>query len=169
MSETNDNDPVDVTHDDTVLDNSPETFKRLVDEANEYKDKYLRVVAEMENTKKRVERDRLQAIKFANEKIAFDLLETLDNFDLMLTLDIPKTVKQGIELTYGVLKTTLARHKVTECRTDVFDPNYHEAVSFVVGDAANNSISQVLRKGYMFDDRLLRPATVVVVKNEETV
>ena len=65
-----------------VLENTPETLEQLVNEVNDYKDKYYRAVAETENIKKRVERDKTQAIKFANEKF----LEIKEAYDYLIDL-----------------------------------------------------------------------------------
>lgn len=145
-----------------TLENTPETFEKLINEVNEFKDKYLRVVAESDNYRKRVERDKETALKFANEKLAKDLLETLDNFENALKVEMPDEVRLGIELIYNSLTKTLQKHKVVECMNEMFDPNFHEAVSKVDVGLEPNTITAVLRKGYVLHDRLLRPTSVVI-------
>jgi len=145
-----------------TLENTPETFEKLINEVNAFKDKYLRVVAESDNYRKRVERDKETALKFANERLAKDLLETLDNFENALKVEMPDEVRLGIELIYNSLTKTLQKHKVVECMNEMFDPNFHEAVSKVDVGLEPNTITAVLRKGYVLHDRLLRPTSVVI-------
>lgn len=144
------------------LENTPETFEKLINEANDYKDKYLRTYAEMENLKKRVERDKNKAIKFANKQFALDLLETVDNIEKVLDVDMPKEMQSGIELIYKGLKKTLSKYKIVECDTELFDPEIHHAISFIESNDEEKRIVQILRKGYFMDNMLLRPASVVV-------
>lgn len=139
-----------------------EEIERLTAEALEYKTKYLKAAAEIENIRKRLMREKTDAVKFANEKFAKDLLETIDNFENSLKIEMDDNVREGVELTYKGLITTLNRHNIMECEADTFDPNYHQAVSIVVTDDETNTIVEVLRKGYVVEDRLLRPAMVVV-------
>ncbi len=145
-----------------VLENTPETFQRLINEANESKDKMLRVEAEALNFKRRVEREKETAVKFANEKFARDLIDTLDNFENALKVELPENARVGIELIYKGLNDTLRKHGVTECQIETFDPQCHEAVSVLPTGMPANTIVDVLRKGYMFEDRLLRPASVII-------
>lgn len=145
-----------------ILENTPENFEKLINETNEYKDKYLRTYAEMDNLKKRVERDKNKSIKFANEKFALDLLETIDNIEKVLGIDMPEDIKDGIDLIYRGLKKMLTKYKIIECETILFDPNIHHAISFIESNDGEKIISEVLRKGYFMDGKLLRPATVVV-------
>lgn len=145
-----------------VLENTPETLEQLVNEVNDYKDKYYRAVAESENIKKRVERDKTQAIKFANEKFARDLLETLDDFENCLKVEMDDDIRTGIELIYRGLLKTLEKNKVKECVYETFDPQIHEAISSVESDQESNTIVEIFRKGYMIEDKLLRPAMVSV-------
>jgi len=144
------------------LENTPETFEKLITETNDYKDKYLRAIAEMENLKKRVERDKVTSITFANKVFALDLLETLDNFEKVISVDMPPLVSTGINAIYNALKKTLKKHKIVECKTDIFDANIHDAVSYIKSDDSEKTIETVLRKGYFIGEKLLRPAMVVV-------
>lgn len=149
-----------------VLENTPETLEQLVNELNDYKDKYYRAVAESENIKKRVERDKTQAIKFANEKFARDLLETLDDFENCLKVEMDDDIRTGIELIYRGLLKTLEKNKVKECVYETFDPQIHEAISSVESDQESNTIVEIFRKGYMIEDKLLRPAMVSVSRQK---
>ena len=139
------------------------TSNTIVQEVD-YKDKYYRSVAELENMKKRVEKEKIVAIKFANEKFARELLETLDNFENCLKLDMDITMRNGIELIYKGLQKTLKNHNVVECNYDNFDPHFHEGVSYIEAGLESNKVVDILRKGYIIEDRLLRPAMVTVSK-----
>jgi len=145
-----------------VLENTPESFEKLINETNEYKEKFLKASADSINIKNRLEKEKSQAVKYSNFHFAEDLLETLDNFENMMTIDMPEEIKNGVTLVQESLFKTLKKHNVVECHTETFDPNVHEAVSTIKDGKEPKSISQVLRKGYMFEDRLLRPAMVVV-------
>ena len=146
-----------------ILENTPENFENLTKQLNDYKDKYLRVVAESQNFKNRTEKEKNTALKFANEKFAKDLLSTLDNFENALKVEMPNELKVGIELIYHDLVATLKRHNVFECQVESYDPNIHEVVSVEPAEQNDfNKIVKVLRRGYLYNDRLLRPACVVL-------
>jgi molecular chaperone GrpE len=146
-----------------VLENTPETFQRLIDETNEWKDKYLRAVAEADNARKRIERDKHTAVKFANEKFAKDLLETLDNFENAFTVEMNNDIREGFTLIHKSLKMALTKNGIRECPMGTFDPNFHDAIS-VVNDGTVDRIVEVHRKGYLLDERLIRPAMVTISK-----
>lgn len=149
---------------DEILDENVDSTTDIVSPMleDDFKDKYYRSVADMENLKKRVEKEKTSAIKFANEKIARELLETLDNFENCLKLEMDSTIRNGIELIYKSLQKTLTNHNVVECVYDEFDPHFHEAISYIETGLEANKVADVLRKGYIIEDRLLRPAMVVV-------
>ena len=91
---------------DEILDENADSTTDIVSPMleDDFKDKYYRSVADMENLKKRVEKEKTSAIKFANEKIARELLETLDNFENCLKLEMDSTIRNGIELIYKSLQ-----------------------------------------------------------------
>ena len=145
-------------------------------EAAEYKDKYLRAHADFDNAKKRLEREKANAVAFANETFAKDLLVVLDSFDNALASiesadeencsEVLKTMKEGVRLTYDQLIKVLAKHHIEEiaCESE-FDPQVHQAVMQVESDAhESGQIVQVLQKGYTMKDRILRPAMVSTCK-----
>lgn len=149
-----------------ILENTPETFEKLINEVNEYRDKYLRAVADAQNHKNRLQRDKDNAVKFANEKFAKDLLETLDNFENALKVEMTDDVRLGIELIYKGLLATLQKHNIVEIEKASFDPNFHEAVSKVDAGLEKNAIVSVFRKGYLLGDRLLRASVVSVQRGD---
>jgi len=141
--------------------------------AKEAQDNYLRTHADFENIKKRLEKEKYQAIDYASEKFAKDLLSTIDTLEMALqsaNADLPpeeliEKLKEGIELTIKNLKTTFEKHDVCEVEYDEFDPNYHNAVMQNHSDEhEDGEIIQVLQKGYKFKERLLRPAMINICK-----
>lgn len=133
-------------------------------------DKYIRVFAEFENYKKRLEKEKYQAISFASEKFATELLPVLDNLQMAIqsvktTPDIDK-LTEGVELTLKNFLSTLEKNNIEAISTeDGFNPNFHEAVMKVDNaDYKSGEIVQVLQNGYKLKDRVLR-ATMVSVAN----
>lgn len=140
------------------------------------KDKMLRIAADSENFKKRIEREKEALLKYAGEKILRELLNTLDNLDRALELGVGSTedsqknldsLLEGVELTRKGLLTTLEKFDVSplDCTGQPFDPNQHEAMTVEHSDdIPENHVLQVFVKGYQFKDRLLRASKVIVSK-----
>ena len=148
-----------------------EELQKCQEELANQKNEYLRAYADLENTKKRLEKDKNNAVAFANEAFAKDLLTVLDTFENALNSieqikssdeESIEKIKEGIKLTYDKLLSVLKKHGVEEVSCEgEFDPNYHQAVMQVESDEHNSGdIVQVLQKGYTLKDRLLRPAMV---------
>lgn len=144
--------------------------------ADEYKDKYLRAHADFENSKKRLEKDKINAIAYANESFAKDLLAVIDSFENALVSiegvseenmnEIFEKIKEGVKLTYDQLKKVLEKNYIKEVScAGVFDPEIHQVIMQVESpDHQPNEIVQVMQKGYMLKERVLRPAMVSVAK-----
>jgi len=141
----------------------------------ESEDKYFRVHADFENIKKRLEKEKYQAIDYASEKFAKDLLTPIDTLEMALAAeeaaDLPAEelltkLKEGVELTIKSFYTAFEKHDISSIETDgEFDPNFHDAVMQVDSpDHEDGQIVQRLQKGYKFKDRLLRPAMVSICK-----
>ena len=141
-------------------------------EVADLKDRLLRALADVENTRKRGERDRRDAELYGATRFARDLLSVYDNFDRALgtVTDSVRTAApgliEGIELTQRDLVNAFAKHKIAEIRPepgDRFDPKLHQAMfeAPVPGTKAGDII-QVMNPGFMIGDRLLRPAQVGV-------
>ncbi len=150
-----------------------ERLKAAEAKAEENHDRLLRVTAEFENYKKRMERDMNDFKKFANESLIKDILPIVDNLERALEIpegDNEKTfdgLRKGVEMTLKGLMDGLKKFGVVpiESFEKPFDPNLHQAVMTEESDKHSEStVSQVLQKGYMIQDRLLRPAMVVVSK-----
>lgn len=138
----------------------------------ELKDQYVRAFADFENTKKRLERDKNQSLEYANERVMSDLLPMLDTLEKALesARQNPQAsaIAEGLELTLESFIKVLNRHGVELIATDgEFDPNLHECLMQVPSqEKANGEILQTLQKGFVYKQRVLRPAMVSVVKNE---
>ncbi len=149
-----------------------EKVARLEQQLKDSEDKYLRVHADFENIKKRLEREKYQAIDYASEKFAKDLLAPIDTLEMALksanvdldAAELLGKLEEVIELTIKNFNTTFEKHNISKIETDgEFDPNVHNAVMQV--DSENHESGQIvaeLQKGYMLKDRLLRPSMVSI-------
>jgi len=137
------------------------------------KDQVLRTHAEMQNLRRRMERDVENAHKYALEKFVGELLPVVDNLErsIQAMADIDgdfKAVSDGIELTLKSFQDVLARFKVeaVDPGGEAFNPDLHQAMSMLeVPDAKPNTVIDVFQKGYTLNGRLIRPAMVVVAKS----
>jgi len=150
-------------------------LKEEADKAKEHWDKMLRLQAEFENTRKRLERDKQDFIKFANERIILELLNILD--DLERTVELAQTKQEdlstflkGVEMILAHLYELLKEYgvKPIEAEGKIFDPNFHEALIQVVDkDLPEHTIVEELQKGYLLNDRVVRTSKVKVSKKQE--
>jgi len=130
----------------------------------------LRERADLDNQRKRVARDVEQARRFANEKLLGELLPVFDSLDAGLAAagTDPSPLREGLELTYKQLLKVAADNGLTllDPTGQPFNPDHHQAISQVdAPGAAPGSVVQVFQKGYQLNDRLLRPALVVVARD----
>ena len=141
-------------------------------------DQLLRTLAELENTRRRAERDRGDALKFGAMSFARDMLSVADNMQRALKAaadlgadDLPDAAKamlEGVEATERDLQASLQRHKVMPINPmgEKFDPNQHEAMFEAPGTGqAAGTIIEVIEIGYVMAERLLRPAKVGIAKD----
>ncbi len=161
---------------DTPVTLERSAWKDLVEKAEkgtEYWDRFVRLNAEFDNFKKRSARERSEAVKYANEALLERLIPTLDHFEMaMLAVQHAKensldSIKMGIEMVHGQLKSTLkdAGLEEIDAAGKVFDPAWHEAVSQKeTNEVPEGQVVEQARKGYKLNERLLRPANVVVAK-----
>ncbi len=144
-----------------------ETQQALTDN----KDKIIRMQAEMENLRKRMERDISSAHKFAIEKFASELLQVKDSLELGLeaeNIDVEK-LHEGSQLTLKMLTTVMQKFEIEEVNPlgEAFDPNLHEAMTMQPStEHEPNTVMNVVQKGYTLHGRLIRPAMVIVAKGE---
>ncbi len=148
-----------------------EALAALAAERDELKDRVLRLAAETDNFKKRLERDKADFLRRANEGIVKDLLPVLDNLERALGhADEPGnqgSLAEGVSLTSQEFLKVLERHGLEkiEALGQPFNPEFHEAMMQQEDPAQDeNTVLMELQKGYVFQGRLLRPAMVVVSK-----
>jgi molecular chaperone GrpE len=137
--------------------------------ANEYYDRMLRMQAETDNMQRRVERDIANAHKYALEKFANDLLPIIDSFERAASLTDTHESKmiEGVQLTLKMLYTVLEKYGIQQLDplSQPFNPELHQAVSTQVDSTVQpGTVLNVLQKGYTLNNRLIRPALVVVSK-----
>lgn len=140
----------------------------------ELEDRILRMAAEQENFKKRMQRERETSLKYAEENILRELLPSIDNLERALehgdNTDA-SALRAGVEMTCKGLLNTLEKFDVKPLDGvgQPFDPNFHDALAMEHSDEVpENMILQEFQKGYMFKDRLIRAAKVVVSKGKAT-
>jgi molecular chaperone GrpE len=137
----------------------------------EYLDKLLRLHAEFENFKKRSVKDKQQFIKFATESLIFELINILDNFerafDSANKMNDFKSLHQGVEMILKQIHQVLKKNgvKKIDCVGKAFDPAQQEAIAHIETDKyPENTVVEEVQKGYLLEDRLIRPVVVKVAK-----
>lgn len=142
----------------------------------DYKAKYFYVAAEMDNYRKRMEREKENLLKYGNERVLSDLLQVVDNFERtieMLKFDQDQKMKNvvtGLDMVTKQFLDTLAKHGLTvvESVGKEFDPNFHEAMAQEYKEGAKpNEVIKEFQKGYILNGRLIRPAKVVVASDKQ--
>ncbi len=153
----------------------PETMPSLEEllreaelKAAEHHDAWLRAKAEAENIRKRASDDVAKAHKYGIEKFAADLLAVKDSLEAALAAEnaTPESLRSGVELTLRQLESVLERQSIRaiDPAGQKFDPHQHQAISMLPSDKEPNTVINVLQKGYLLHDRVLRPALVTVAK-----
>ena len=145
-------------------------------EAQKYKDEYLRAYADFENSKKRLEKEKANAVSYANESFAKDMLSVIDSIENAITsteqIDTSdcsgaiEKFKEGLALTLEQTLSVLKKHGVEEVEHEgIFDPNFHQVLMQIESDEhEKDEIVQVMQKGYKMKDRVIRPAMVGTAK-----
>ncbi len=140
---------------------------------HETRQEALRAMAELENVRRRAERDVENAYKYGLEKFVRELLQVADSLEHAANAcdsgngDIA-VLKEGVDLTTKLMQDTLQKFNVQLINPveEMFDPNRHEAISMQdVAGKANNSIVAVVQKGYTLNERVIRPARVIIAKS----
>ncbi len=142
---------------------------RLAREAEQWQDKYLRLMADFENYKKRAAKEKGDLIQYGNGTLLKDLLPVIDNMERVLAYSLQegdwKDFQRGVELVVTEIHKTLSKYgvKALQVLGVNFDPNLHEAMQRVETDqAVPDTVVEEFQKGYIFRDRLLRPSLVAV-------
>ena len=145
---------------------------QLQKEKDDLEDKYLRSQAEMQNMQNRYNKERAQLIKYESQSLAKDVLPVMDNLERALATKVDdeasKQLKKGVQMTLDSLVKAMKDHGISEIIAEgvKFDPNLHQAVQTVAAenDDQKDHVVRVLQKGYLYKDRTLRPAMVVVAQ-----
>lgn len=137
-------------------------------QAEEHRDAWLRAKADAENIRKRAQIDITNAHKYAIENFSTELLAVMDSLDAALAVEnaTVENFKSGMELTRKQLTAAFEKFniKLIDPQGAKFDPHLHQAISTVDSDLAPNTVVQVMQKGYVLNDRIIRPALVIVSK-----
>jgi molecular chaperone GrpE len=154
-----------------VIEEAPVDEKdRLTAELQEMNNKYLRLYAEFENYKKRVNKDKEELVKYGNESLLYDLLPVIDNLEMALmhaSNNVSSGLVQGVEITLKELQKILEKFGLIaiEANNKPFDPLVHHAMTQNERDDIDEKIVvEEFRKGYMLRDKVLRPSLVAVSK-----
>ena len=146
--------------------------KTLEEKYNETYDALLRAKAEVENIKKRSEKEISNAYKFSTEGVFLDLIPIFESLDIAVTQDSKnislESLQEGNKLLKNMFDSFLEKNslEVINPIDQKFDPNLHQAIKTVKNEKKeNNTIDEVLQKGYKLLDRVIKPALVVVIKN----
>ena len=145
---------------------------QLQKEKDDLEDKFLRSQAEMQNMQNRYNNERAQLIKYESQSLAKDVLPAMDNLERALATKVDdeasKQLKKGVQMTLDSLVKAMKDHGISEITAEgvKFDPNLHQAVQTVAAenDDQKDYVVRVLQKGYLYKDRTLRPAMVVVAQ-----
>jgi molecular chaperone GrpE len=158
--------------DDAIAEEVENGIETMQDELSQLRDKYARVHADFENIKKRLEREKYQALEYAQEKFAKDLIPVVDALGLAIestksdadSSELLEKLTEGVELTMKQFLSVLEKHGITQVgEEEPFDPNIHHAVQQVDSEEhESGDIVNTFQKGYRYKDRTLRDAMVVI-------
>ncbi len=167
-----DEDQIDIEEMEDELDDEVDELESLRAERDEFRDRFMRAMAETENVRKRADRDRREAENYGGSKLARDMLPVFDNLKRAVDVitdeqrEAQAALIEGIELTMRELLSVFGRHGIEVISPEIgdeFDPNMHEAMfEAAVPETKAGDIIQVMNVGFMIHDRLLRPAQVGV-------
>ena len=157
---------------DAELDQLKAEVAALIQKNKDLEDKYLRSQAEIQNAQRRYSKERANLVKYESQRLGKDILASVDNLERALQVkaddEASRQLKKGIEMTLEGLVRALKDNGIEEIKADgeKFDPTLHQAVQSVPAenDDQKGHVVQVLQKGYVYKDRTLRPAMVVVAQ-----
>lgn len=157
---------------DVELDQLKAEVAALTQKNKDLEDKYLRSQAEIQNAQRRYSKERANLVKYESQRLGKDILSSVDNLERALQVkaddEASRQLKKGIEMTLEGLVRALKDNGIEEIKADgeKFDPTLHQAVQSVPAenDDQKGHVVQFLQKGYVYKDRVLRPAMVVVAQ-----
>ena len=154
-----------------TCDDTDAQIQKLQNELSEITDKFYRASADFENLKKRLEKEKDSAVAYASESFAKDLLPIIDALEEAAKIDVEGNeladkIEVGVKQCLSLFTKTFEKYGIVPIATDAgFDPSVHNAISMIEAEGANSGdIVQVYQKGYMYKQRVLRAAMVVVAK-----
>jgi len=160
--------------DEDEASSGPKNLKEAQAQIDDLENRLLRLTAEYDNFRKRSQREKAEARQFANQHLLEKQLPVLDNFEMALTAakDADPAIRDGVQMIYdqfvGVLKD--AGVEPIDAEGEPFDPNIHEAISQQeTTDVEEGTVVQQVQRGYKLNDRLVRPARVIVARAPESV
>jgi len=169
VEETVDNQEETVETTDSKEESLESQMAKLQEEVNTWKTDYYKVFADMENLKRRLEKEHQNSLKFMMQSFIEELLPVVDNFERSLNVQNPseevKTFLKGYQMIFDQLMNILQKNgvEVIEAQGKEFDPNFHQAVMTVKDDNfKTNMIVEELQKGYKLKDRVIRASLVKV-------
>jgi molecular chaperone GrpE len=154
-----------------VMPSTEEIIRQLELQVQEHHDAWLRAKAEADNIRKRAQADIANAHKFALEGFASELLPVRDSLEAALTTEniSVESLREGVALTLKLLTTAFEKGQIKELNPvgEKFDPHRHQAMTALESDKAPNTVLHVMQKGYLLNDRVLRPALVTVARAKD--
>lgn len=154
-----------------IMPSMEEMLKQAELAAQEHHDAWLRAKADAENIRKRGQADVANAHKYAVENFSSELLAVKDSLEAALNVENTtlENLKSGVELTLKQLVSAFEKYNIAEINPmgEKFDPHLHQAMSMIESDEAPNSVIGVMQKGYKLNDRILRPALVMIAKAKQ--
>ncbi len=170
--ESSEQEIVDVDNETSENDEATDELTVLQTQNSELEDKVLRLQAEISNIQRRNTLDRQSSAKYRSQKLATELLDVVDNLERALAIDVQsddaKALKEGVEMVYNRFVSVFEKEniKVINPLNEEFDPNFHQAVSMMAAQEGqtSNTVINVLQKGYLLEDRVIRPAMVIVAE-----
>ena len=153
------------------IPSTEELLRQAELKAQEHHDAWLRAKAEVENMRRRAQEDVAKAHKYAIESFAAELLPVKDSLEATLAAENAalEALRSGVELTLKQLSSVFDKSGLKEINPagEKFDPHRHQAISMLPSDREPNTIINVLQKGYLLNDRVVRPALVTVAKGKD--
>ena len=151
-----------------------EEYVKLIQERDTYKDKYYRLAADFENSRKRMDREKQEFIKYANEKVMREFLDILDDLERLKHTAQEKysddeSFLKGIQLVVENAYSLIQRNgvKAIDAKGKLFDPHYHEVLlQEETNQEQENTVLEELQRGYMLNDKVLRTSKVKIARNK---
>ncbi len=168
MTKKHNHDPIPNMEPEIETPETTDTVAELEKEIVDWKDKYLRSMAEFENFRKRSHTEKADWIRMATQKFATDICDVADNFERALLQaterELESSFAKGVLMIEKQLRQALEKEgvKKIEALGEKFDPEYHDALAHIPSDYEENTVAAIIQNGYTMHDKVLRPARVAV-------